>query len=61
MKFGVRPCAVAPRFKNLDTLLRLVPERLKASHPYAGVKALEATIAGNKARPDAAAPDCLLT
>jgi hypothetical protein len=38
----VRPCAAAPRFKNLDTLLRLVPERLKASHPYAGVKALEA-------------------
>lgn len=43
----------APARKPLETLLIKVPERLKASAPYAKIKALEATIAENKAKLEA--------
>mmetsp|Transcript_40460 Transcript_40460/g.100061 ORF Transcript_40460/g.100061 Transcript_40460/m.100061 type:complete len:397 (-) Transcript_40460:321-1511(-) len=43
----------APDRKALDALLMLIPERLKASQPYAKIKQLEVTIADNKAKVDA--------
>jgi hypothetical protein len=43
----------APGRKALETLLMLIPERLKHSAPYAKMKELEAAIAENKAKLEA--------
>ena len=43
----------APTRKPLEILLELIPERLKASTPFTTIKALEATIAANKAKLEA--------